>query len=83
LASVPIRMYATAWCGDCWRAKRVMDSHDITYELIDINEDPEAARVVEKTNNGNRSVPTIIFPDGSVLVEPSGDELKRKLQLAS
>lgn len=76
-------MYATAWCGDCFRAKRFLDTHAVEYEYIDINEDPEGARIVEQTNNGSRSVPTIIFPDGSVLVEPSDRELAEKLNLTS
>lgn len=74
-----IRMYATAWCGDCWRAKRYLDGEGIAYEYIDINEHPEGANVVEKHNQGNRSVPTIVFPDGSVLVEPSTRELAAKV----
>ena len=76
-----IRMFATAWCGDCWRAKRFLDSNNIQYEYIDINENPEAARIVERLNNGNRSVPTIVFPDGSLLVEPSDGELAEKFDV--
>ena len=74
-------MYATAWCGDCFRAKRFLDTHDIAYDYIDINANPEGARIVEQTNNGSRSVPTIVFPDGSVLVEPSDRQLADKLNL--
>ena len=76
-----IRMFATAWCGDCWRAKRFLDSNNIQYEYIDINENPEAARIVERLNNGNRSVPTIVFPDGSFLVEPTDRELADKFDV--
>ncbi len=83
MTSQSIRMYATAWCGDCFRATRFLDTHAVNYEYIDINDDPEGARVVERVNNGNRSVPTIVFPDGSVLVEPSDRELADKLQLTS
>ena len=74
-------MYATAWCGDCFRAKRFLDMHEIAYDYIDINANPEGARIVEQTNNGSRSVPTIIFPNGSVLVEPSDRQLADKLNL--
>ena len=74
-------MYATAWCGDCFRAKRFFDSRGIAYDHIDINYDPEGARFVEQTNNGKRSVPTIVFPDGSLLVEPSNWELAAKLNV--
>ena len=73
-----IKMYATTWCGDCRLAKRWFDSHGIAYDYINIEEDDDAAEVVLKVNNGMRSVPTIVFPDGSVLVEPSPRELAAK-----
>ncbi len=73
-----IKMYATTWCGDCRLAKRWFDSHGIAYDYINIEEDDEAAELVLKVNKGMRSVPTIIFPDGSVLVEPSPRELAAK-----
>lgn len=74
-----IKMYATTWCGDCRMAKRWFDSHGISYEYINIDEDDAAAAYVLKINCGMRSVPTIVFPDGSVLVEPSPRELAAKL----
>jgi mycoredoxin len=73
-----IKMYATTWCGDCRMAKRWFDSHGISYEYINIEEDDAAADYVVKVNRGRRSVPTIVFPDGSVLVEPSPRELAAK-----
>lgn len=73
-----IKMYATTWCGDCRRAKRWFEAQGIPYEYINIEEDPEAAAFVMKVNGGMRSVPTIIFPDGSVLVEPGTRELAAK-----
>lgn len=75
-----IKMYGTPWCGDCFRARRYFDSHDVAYEYIDIVTDRDAARVVEEVNGGNRSVPTILFPDGSVLVEPSIAQLEEQLK---
>ncbi|QBD83503.1 mycoredoxin [Ktedonosporobacter rubrisoli] len=71
-------MYATTWCGDCRMAKRWFDSHDIPYEYINIEEDDNAAAFVMKVNGGMRTVPTIIFPDGDVLVEPSARDLANK-----
>jgi len=56
-----------------------MSKHNIQYSFIDIEQDDEAGAYVEKVNQGNKSVPTIIFPDGSVLVEPSDAELEKKL----
>jgi mycoredoxin len=73
-----IKLYATTWCGDCRMAKRWFDAHDVSYDYINIEEDDSAAEFVVKVNGGARSVPTIIFPDGSVLVEPTARELAAK-----
>ncbi|MCJ7622297.1 MAG: mycoredoxin [Anaerolineaceae bacterium] len=74
-----IRFYATSWCPDCLRAKTILIKTKAPYKLIDIDQDPEGLEFVKEVNNGNRSVPTIIFPDGSKLVEPSSKELKKKI----
>ncbi len=76
-----IVVYGTTWCPDCKRAKQFFGEHRIQYDWVDIEQDKEAAAYVEKVNNGARSVPTIIFPDGSRLVEPSNAELAEKLGL--
>jgi mycoredoxin len=73
-----IKMYVTTWCGDCRMARRWFDSHDIPYEYINIEEDDKAAEYVVRVNRGMRSVPTIVFPDGTVLVEPTPRELASK-----
>jgi mycoredoxin len=73
-----ITMYATTWCGDCRLAKRWFDAHAIPYEYITIETDEQAAAEVLRINGGMRSVPTIVFSDGSVLVEPSVRELSAK-----
>jgi glutaredoxin len=74
-----IVMYGTSWCYDTRRARAIFDKNNIPYKWIDIDRDPEGRKFVEQTNHGMRSVPTIIFPDGSILVEPSNDELAVKL----
>ncbi len=74
-----IKMYATTWCGDCVRSKAFLDEKKIKYEVIDIEKDKQAAKYVEEVNEGNRSVPTIVFEDGSILVEPNNEELAKKL----
>jgi glutaredoxin-like protein len=76
-----IIVYGTTWCYDTFRAKKFLDRNKISYQWIDIDKDAEARKFVEQVNNGMRSVPTIIFPDGSKLVEPSDDELAIKLGL--
>ena len=72
-------MYGTSWCGDTRRARRIFDELETVYEYFDIDKDMDARKEVERINNGNRSVPTIIFADGSILVEPSSEELREKL----
>ena len=76
-----ITMYATTWCGDCRFARRWLDAHGIAYDYINIEEDEQAATYVAQVNNGTRSVPTLIFPDGSILVEPNARQLVTKFQL--
>lgn len=72
-------MYTTTWCGYCFRLKTALKSAGIGYEEIDIEQDPTAAEFVSSVNNGNRTVPTVMFADGSTLTNPSGPEIKQKL----
>jgi mycoredoxin len=76
-----LKFYATEWCSDCRRALHYLKKNEIPFEYINIDQDPEGEAWVIKTNHGNRSVPTILFPDGSILVEPSNEELAEKLDL--
>src|SRR3972149_6246067 len=76
-----IVVYSTVWCPDCKRAKRFFGEQRVPYVNIDIEQDAEAMAFVEKLNNGMRIIPTIVFPDGSMLVEPSNAELAAKLSL--
>lgn len=75
-----IVMYSTRWCGDCRRARRVFDAMGVAYQEIDVERDHDAAQRVRELNRGMQSVPTIVFPDGSILVEPSNRELEAKLR---
>jgi mycoredoxin len=74
-----ITIYGTPWCGDCRRALRVLDQHQANYHYVDISIDDTARQHVEQLNRGYQSVPTILFPDGTVLVEPSSTALSQKL----
>ncbi len=76
----PIVMYTTEWCSDCWRAKQVMGSMKVAYQEVNISNDEAAIELVTRLNHGSRSVPTIVFPDGSTLTEPSTTVLVQKLQ---
>lgn len=75
----PLKVYGTRWCIDCYRAKRLLDKQAVNYEWIDINLDQTAQKFVAEVNSGNLSVPTILFPDGTTLSEPSNAELRSKL----
>ena len=73
-----IVMYSVEWCPDCRRAKFFFKRKKIEVLEVDVNADKTAENFVKELNNGNRSVPTIILPDGSMMVEPSTDELEAK-----
>ena len=75
-----ILMYSGEWCGDCRRSKRLLDQLNVEYTLLDIESDSAAEAVVLKINGGMRSIPVIIFSDGTHLTEPSDSALKEKLE---
>ena len=72
-------MYTTSWCGFCRRLKTQLDREGIGYEEVDIERIPDAAEIVTKVNGGNRTVPTIVYPDGSASTNPSFAEVKETL----
>lgn len=74
-----VTMYSTTWCGYCMRLKRMMDREGISYTEVNIEEDPDAAELVMRVNGGNRTVPTLVFPDGAALTNPSIDQVKAAL----
>jgi thioredoxin reductase (NADPH) len=76
-----IKVYGAGWCPDCRRAKRFLGDQRISFEWHDIEVDPDGVRTVRERNDGNDIIPTIIFPDGSHLSEPSNEELAEKIGL--
>lgn len=74
-----IVMFSTHYCSDCLRAKAFFEAYNISYVPVMLEGNQAATEFVMKMNNGYRSVPTIIFPDGTVLVEPTWQELKNKV----
>jgi len=76
-----IKVYGAPWCPDCKRSKKFLAEHRVPYEWIDIDGDADGLRVVEDLQKGGRTIPTIVFPDGTHLLEPSDEELARKLGL--
>ncbi len=80
MAETKIKMYGAPWCGDCRRSKDFLDANKVPYDWIDVDQDPAAKAYVRKVNHNKVIIPTIVFPDGSVLVEPGNAELARKLK---
>lgn len=74
-----VTMYSTPWCGYCHRLRSQLDREGIAYEVIDIEQQPEAAQVVERVNNGNQTVPTLVYADGTAHTNPSVAQVKAKL----
>jgi thioredoxin reductase (NADPH) len=81
ISSDTITVIGATWCPDCRRAKDFLSEQRVAFDWIDLEQHPEATELVEQINAGGRSIPTIIFPDGSHLVEPGNDELAEKLGL--
>ena len=74
-----LTMFTTNWCGYCVRLKHGLDREGISFREVNIEEDVDAADLVMKVNGGNRTVPTLLFQDGSALTNPSLAEVKAKL----
>jgi mycoredoxin len=72
-------VYTTTWCGYCSRLKRELQRAGIGVTEIDIERNPNAAAVVEQLNDGDQTVPTVLFPDGSSLTNPSIREVADRL----
>jgi mycoredoxin len=72
-------MYSTPWCGYCHRLKAQFDREGIAYEVIDISVDPDAADYVMSVNRGNQTVPTVRFPDGVALTNPTIAQVRQRL----
>jgi mycoredoxin len=79
MAAETFTMYTTPWCGYCQRLKGQLDREGISYEVVDIEQVPEAAQIVESVNDGNQTVPTLVYADGTSMTNPSVIQIKEKL----
>jgi glutaredoxin len=75
-----IVVYGASWCPDARRARRVFNEHGVDYTWIDIDKDSKALDFVRKANGGQVIIPVIVFPDDSILVEPTNYELAKKIE---
>ena len=82
-AASSVTMYTTTWCGYCFRLKKLMQREGIPFAEVDIEADAGAAEIVMAANGGNRTVPTLVFPDGTALTNPSIEQVKAQLERAS
>ncbi|MFL5626633.1 MAG: FAD-dependent oxidoreductase [Ktedonobacteraceae bacterium] len=81
MSQTTIKLYGTNWCSDCKRSKKFLGEQRVRYEYINIEEDMAGQDFVQKVQNGGLTIPTIVFEDGSILIEPSNAELATKLGL--
>ena len=79
MAQADITMYGADWCGDCRRSKRLFEELDVQVNHIDVEADESGAAKVQEINGGAKSIPVIVFSDGTHLTEPSDNDLKAKL----
>src|SRR3954447_23581594 len=78
-----VTMYTTDWCGYCFRLKKMMQRESIDFAEVNIEHDPQAAELVMRANGGNRTVPTLVFADGTALTHPSIDQVRAQLEQLS
>ena len=78
-----ITVYGTSWCPDCKRVKRFLEERGIPYTVRDIEQDRAAMNRMKRYTHGKNVFPTVVFPDGSVVTEPSNMELVAKLGLVA
>ncbi len=82
MSSPQVTMYTTSWCGYCVRLKRHLKNEGIDFAEVNIESDPAAADLVAKANGGNQTVPTLIFPDGTALTNPTIEQVRAQLAAA-
>lgn len=73
-----LTIYSTSWCGYCTRLERQLDREGVPFQKVDIEADPRAEELVKQANGGNATVPTVAFPDGSTLTNPSLREVLQR-----
>jgi mycoredoxin len=78
-----LTIYTTSWCGYCIRLKKQLDREGISYKWVDIESDPAAEEIVKSVNNGNATVPTVVFPDGTTMTNPSLRQVTEKVASAA
>ena len=79
MSETEITVYGAPWCFDCQQSKQFLGEQRVPYKWVDVDQDPAGLDYIQKVQKGGRSIPTIVFEDGSILIEPSNAELADKL----
>ena len=74
-----LTIYSTKWCGYCHRLRGQLDREGIPFDIVDIEQVPEAVQIVETANGGNQTVPTLVYSDGTAQTNPSLAQVKEKV----
>jgi len=74
-----LTIYSTPWCGYCHRLMKQLDREGVAYDVVDIEQVPSAADFVMSVNGGNQTVPTVVFPDGTALMNPTLAQVRARL----
>jgi mycoredoxin len=74
-----VTMYSTPWCGYCHRLKGQLEREGVEFDVVDIEQDPTAAELVMRLNNGNQTVPTLVYADGTAQTNPPAKQVLAKL----
>ena len=82
MTQAKVKVYGAPWCPDCRRSKQFLGEQRVHYDWIDVDKDPSALDYVKEVNDGKQIIPTIVFEDGSILVEPTNAELATKLGIS-
>ena len=82
VSEAELTVYGAPWCSDCRRAKEFLGEQRVRYNWVDIDQDEEGRKYVRQANNGKQIIPTIVFGDGSILVEPTNAELASKMGIS-
>ena len=77
-----VKVYGAPWCPDCRRSKQFLGEQRVPYDWIDVDKNPGGLEYVKQVNDGKQIIPTIVFEDGSLLVEPTNAELASKLGMS-
>jgi thioredoxin reductase (NADPH) len=76
-----LTVYGAPWCPYCRRTKRFLEAERVEFRYVDIDRDPDAISALQALQDGGRTIPTVVFPDGSHLVAPTDGEVAARLGL--